>query len=164
MKDNDNLKNENAPTGETLQVSPSSSFNNKSSILPIDISNKKKEDTKEALLEGNGSTSASKGSEDITNKTVIDTNERTSNLKREVQNCLFKMAEHALGISSLNDFDDVFNQAIRSYMELTGVDKAKAAGAVDRGFVNFKRGIEEDRRKNMSPQAQLQVQDEVEPF
>ena len=85
---------------------------------------------------------------------------------QEIRGYLTVMAKYALGIIKLEDFDDVFERAIKCYMEFKGVSKPKAAKAIEQGISNYKEGIQnrlEAERRSQELVAQV-VDESDEPF
>lgn len=156
---NENLNlNNNTPSGGTLTVP------NKSSIITPSLSSSNISiDTKDTFNLENletGNTNSSESSAEILNKAEGTNDTKDSKwasdeeLKKEIQGYLSDMAKYALNLIQLDDFDDTFSKAVQCYMQYKRVDKATAAEQIDKGFVNFKNGME----KSMLEQA---AQEEV---
>ena len=165
---NENLNNnDNTPSGGTLQV-PSSSSNNISSLLPIDISKEIEEDTKETLDEGDGCIDAPKNKAGASNTSsagafyILDYIGRPrEEIKGILRGYLYAMAAHKLGIETLSDYEDTKDKAIKCYMHLSGLGQSKAEDAIARGVANYKVGI---ALKNNIQEPQPQEDKEEEPF
>ena len=105
-----------------------------------------------------------------TNSPVTSSNSATTNTNeayiQEIRGYLMMMAKYALGIIKLEDFDDIFERAIQSYMNFKGVSKPKAAKAIEQLISEYKEGIQNslEAEKRSQAEALQEVDENDEPF
>ena len=97
------------------------------------------------------------------NSAEADTNETYI---QEIRGYLLMMAKYALGIINLEDFDDIFERAIQSYMNFKGVSKPKAAKAIEQLISEYKEGIQNriEAEKRSQEVLRQEVEESDEPF